>query len=85
MPFEPPSHEEINTRWQEAERQRLFWEEHYQEFLRAYPDQFVAVHDGDVVAVSDDLQDLNASLKRLRLQPSDVWVRYIMTATSIAL
>ncbi|MGD9895092.1 MAG: hypothetical protein AB7R89_30335 [Dehalococcoidia bacterium] len=85
MSIELPSLEEIQARWREAEQQRLFWQDHYQQFLDTFPDQFVAVHDGDVVAVSHDLRDLNASLKQLNLEPADVWVHYFMTATSIAL
>jgi hypothetical protein len=85
MSIKPPSLEEINARWQEAEQERLYWEEHYQEFLHRYPDQFVAVRDGRVVAVSDHLSGLTASLKELGLQPTDVWSHYFMTTTDLAL
>jgi hypothetical protein len=80
MSIEPPSLEEITAKWQEADREQRFWQEHYQEFLSTYPDQFVAVHDGQVVAVSDHLWDLSDSLERLHLKPKDVWVQFFSTA-----
>lgn len=85
MSIEPPSLEELTAKLNEAEREYRFWQEHYQEFLRRYPDQFVAVHDGQVVAVSDDLSDLTASLANLDLRPTDVWSHYFMTSTDLAL
>ena len=39
----------------EARRVRQFWDEHYEQLLREYPDKYVAVRDGQVVAVNDDL------------------------------
>jgi len=71
--------------WQDAERERAFWQEHHDEFLREYPDQFVAVKDGRIVAVSYDLRDLIADLRQHGMEPVDVWLHFFATATHAAL
>ncbi|MGH2586610.1 MAG: DUF5678 domain-containing protein [Dehalococcoidia bacterium] len=71
--------------WQDAERERAFWQEHHGEFLHTYPDQFVAVKDDRVVAVSYDLRDLIADLRQQGLEPTDVWLHFFATATHAAL
>lgn len=62
---------------QEADRERAFWNEHYQDFVQKYPDQFVAVHDGQVIAVSDDLEPFIRAIKDKGYAPGKVWSKYI--------
>ncbi|MGH2584937.1 MAG: DUF5678 domain-containing protein [Dehalococcoidia bacterium] len=65
--------------WEDAEREQEFWRKHYEEFLRRYPDQFVAVREKEVVASAYDLRDLVAALQERGLEPGDVWVQYFET------
>jgi hypothetical protein len=60
-----------------AEAAERFWEAHYQELLKLYPEQFVAVHDDAVIAVSAALDDLTQKLDLKGVDPSDLWVRFI--------
>ena len=72
-----PSPEELEELWERAEAEQAFWDSHYSELLSKYPDQFVAVHDGEVVATAFDLRDLVRDLEALGLQPSDVWIEFM--------
>ena len=59
------------------ERQ-LWWDAHYAELLALYPERFVAVKDGEVVATSEDLAMLFYSLRDLGLSASrDVSVKFL--------
>jgi hypothetical protein len=68
---------EVKALFDEAERERAFWDSHYQEFIETYPDQFVAVHNGKVVAANLDLFGLVADLDMLGLKPRQVWSEFI--------
>ena len=51
----------------EGEAERKFWNSRWTEFKRDYPDQFVAVKDGIVVATDEDLVGLESKLHQLDL------------------
>jgi hypothetical protein len=74
-----PSLEEAQEAWEAAEREQDFWRHHYAELLQQYPDQFVAVRDGAVVAANPDLRLLLESLKHQGIEPTAVWVRFLAT------
>jgi hypothetical protein len=84
MTYPPPPGKDSPV-WQEAERERAFWQANSEEFFRKYPDQFVAVRDGRGIAVAYDLRDLVADPREQGLQPTDVWLHFFNTATSVAL
>jgi hypothetical protein len=65
--------------WEAAEAERRFWETHYAEYLERYPEQFVAVKDGAVVAASPDFMKLLQLLEQRGLTPTEVWVRLFST------
>jgi hypothetical protein len=60
-----------------ARAEQVYWEEHFPEFLERYPEQFVAVRESEVVAVSPDLLLLVGILEGKELKPTEVWVRFI--------
>lgn len=72
-----PARDELEALWQEAEVERAFWQEHQQEFVERYPDRFVAVRNGAVVATAATLMDLVHLLEEQALKPTDVWVHFI--------
>jgi Family of unknown function (DUF5678) len=74
-----PSLEEAGQAWDAAEAEQAFWSEHYGELLEQYPDQFVAVREGKVIAANPDLQQLLRSLKQQGIEPRDVWLRFLAT------
>jgi hypothetical protein len=69
----------LATAWNQAEEQQQFWESRSAEFLEMYPDRFVAVHNEEVVAVADRLEELLDMLKSRGLDRRSVWVRFIMS------
>jgi hypothetical protein len=71
------SEAELRSSFEDARRERAFWDEHYAEFVGRYPDQFVAVKGGAVVAASTDLREFAARLQRLSLNPRELWLEYI--------
>jgi hypothetical protein len=68
----------VRSAMQRADREQAFWAEHEPAYLTQYPDQFVAVHDDSVVATSNDLQRLTLFMREQGLNPTDVWVRFMM-------
>ena len=74
-----PSLEEAREALDAAEREQGFWRDHYSRLLQQYPDQFVAVRDGAVVATNPDLQRLLESLEHQSIEPTAVWVRFLAT------
>ena len=68
---------EVKALFEEANRELAFWRDHYQEFIEKYPDQFVAVYNGEVVAANPDLFGLVAELEKLGLKPRQVWSEFI--------
>ena len=80
--MEMPTTEEVAAAFAEARREQAFWEEHYQRLVQEYPDQFVAVRDGAVVATGKNLDDLSASIEAAGLGLRQVWSAY-MHATPV--
>jgi hypothetical protein len=74
-----PGLEDAREAWDAAEQEQAFWRDHYTELLQQYPDHFVAVRGGAVVATNPDLQLLLKSLKHQGIEPTAVWVRFLAT------
>ena len=74
-----PSLDGARDAWEAAELEDAFWREHYGQYLEQYPDQFVAVSEGEVVATDSDLQQLMRILEAKRLDARRVWVRFMTT------
>jgi predicted N-acetyltransferase YhbS len=74
-----PTLDRAHAALREAEAERSFWEQHAVELLRRFPDQFVAVRDGEVVASGAELPDLIAQLKAKGISPSGLWIRFLAT------
>jgi hypothetical protein len=56
-----------------------FWATRYEDYKVRYPDQFVAVKDGEVVAASKDLRDLVHLLDAKGIEPTQAWLEFIRT------
>jgi len=50
---------------------------HYRAWTKRYPDQFIAVHDGRVVAASPDPEALLRTLTERGLRPTQVLIRFM--------
>ena len=74
-----PSIETARPLWEEARAEDAFWSQHLRELLRRYPDQFVAVANGMVVATSPSLGDLINELQRREIDIGRVWLRFMAT------
>ena len=72
-----PSLEGAQEALDAAERREAFWHAHHKEFLERYPEQFVAVADGQVVAADEDLDALLDTLQKKDLAPTQVWLKFI--------
>lgn len=77
MSLDTPSLESGLKAFERGEAEREFWREHWDDFVQKYPDQFVAVSNGEVIASSPDLMDLLAILERNGLGAKDVWTQFI--------
>jgi Family of unknown function (DUF5678) len=72
-----PSLEGLRERFDEADRELQWWAEHQAEFVKLYPDQFVAVHNGEVVAVANSIGGLKKKLAAKSLGFDDVKSSFI--------
>lgn len=77
MAVAAPSLNGARKGWEEAEREEAFWVENYARFLEQYPDEFVAVYKGQVVAAGPDLRLLLEALTSKRIALLSVWLRFI--------
>lgn len=71
--------------WREADQEAKFWSEHYDEFLIRYPEQFVAVLDGEVVSNGTDLSEVIGDLQAKGLDLRKVWVKFITANPNLTL
>lgn len=64
---------------EEAARLRRFWHDNYEQLLRQYPEQFVAVtRSGEVAAADGDLVQLVEQLRESGMDPqADVAIEFI--------
>ena len=51
----------------------LFVDSHRQDLLRRYPDQWIAVHQGEVVATAGEIEDLLGQVERAGLPAGHVY------------
>jgi hypothetical protein len=72
-----PPPESAATALQEAAHEQDFWNANAEALARRYPDQFVAVVDGDVAATGVDLDDLQRALAQKGLDLRRAWVRFL--------
>lgn len=77
MATDTPRLEDAQVALEDAEARAAFWKEHHSEFLERYPEQFVAVSNGVVVAADSDMDKLLRILKSRGFDPRRVWVRFI--------
>ncbi len=62
----------------EAQELRRFWESQHDRLIGEYPEQFVAVRVGEVIASNSDLAMLVYALRDMGLDPrTDVWIEFI--------
>lgn len=62
--------------WERAEREHAYWQAHGPDLAARYVGQFVAVHDGEVIANAYDLRDLIALIESRGLRITETWVHY---------
>jgi len=68
----------------EYDRKSAFWATHREEYARDYPDQFVAVKDGEVVASDAHILGLEQKLNAVGLRlESDVTFQFIAVTPRI--
>ena len=77
-----PSLEGLRERFYERDRELQWWADHQAEFVKLYPDQFVAVVNGNVVAVAADISELKKKLAAMSLGFDDVISSFIRSDPS---
>jgi hypothetical protein len=69
--------EGMARRFQRARDERDYWDRHHSKLLAQYPDEWVAVHDGRVIAHAQHVWDLLQRLERQGIDPRDSWMTYL--------
>ena len=72
-----PTLERSQEALERSDAERAYWEDHLLELLEKYPEQFVAVKDGSVIAAAPDLQQLVTILEKESVDFRDLWVRFV--------
>ena len=72
-----PALERPEALWERGARERRYWDEHERELQARYPERFVAVRAGAVVATAADLHELVQHLQSLSVPPGEVSVQYM--------
>ena len=72
-----PSPAETEAWLKQMEQIREFWAKHYQELRQKYPDQFVAIYEGKVVAVAEDLQNLVQQVEQQGISIPQTDIRFL--------
>lgn len=69
--------EELKPALERAYIEQAFWEDQADALRKDYPDQFVAIHQGCVIAAGPELETVIEQLKHRGLEIQDIWLRYI--------
>jgi hypothetical protein len=76
-PISPELKRELLKQFEDLTEARKFWSAHWNEFLQCYPEKYVAVSDGHVVATSTDFLDILSKIEELHLKPKDVMTQFV--------
>lgn len=79
MTFSLSERAAFDAAWQQSEERRAFWDAHRAELVAAYPDQFVAVVDGGVIAADPDLLSLVQQVRAAGHELTVVWIEFMAT------
>jgi len=74
-----PDRATLDAAWQRAEERRAFWDAHRATLTQQYPDEFVAVFNGDVIAHDPDLMSLVQYVRAAGYDVRDVWIEFLAT------
>jgi len=75
-PVAPPLENAIAA-LREAQREQAYWTANERRLTADYPDQFVAVLNGRIVATAGTLEDLYTKLRDGNIEPRRAWLRFL--------
>ena len=73
----PQDQQAVREAFSRGDEGDAYWVAHYAELLKQYPEQYVAVHDGQVIVANSDPLELHRVIKAMGLEPRQVWVKLI--------
>jgi hypothetical protein len=71
------SPEEVRRRFKRGREERAFWAAHYLDLLARYPDEWVAVENGEVIARAAHVWDLVQELEARGKDPRTTWTTFL--------
>jgi hypothetical protein len=71
------SPEDIRRRFERAREERAFWEANYLDLLARYPDEWIAVENGEVIARASHVWDLVQDLEAQGIEPRTAWITFL--------
>ena len=80
-----PDRETLNAARRRAEKERAFWSANRAELTRRFPDEFVAVLNGEVVDHDRDLIVLARRLQESGVQPNEAAIEFMATEQELFL
>jgi Family of unknown function (DUF5678) len=85
MPVPLPDRATLEAAQKRAEDARVFWSAHRADLTEQYPDEFVAVRNGEVVDHDKDFMALTLRLQKSRVPSSDVSIERMATEPELYL
>lgn len=79
MALTTSEHAMLDAAWQRAEDERDFWDAQREMLMRQYPEEFVAVVKGEVVAHGPNLVDLVQQIGAAGHDVRTVWIEFLAT------
>lgn len=79
MPVPLPDRASVEAARKRAEENRAVWSAHRAAFTKQYPDEFVAVRNGEIVGHDKDLMALALRLEKAGIRSSDVSIERMAT------
>lgn len=75
--MQAPTREEVLAAFREAEEEQQFWDGCWEHVRAVYAGEFVAAHDGEIVAHAADFEMLLDELESRGIAPGHAFVRYV--------
>ena len=75
--------EEVQKELEEFRKDTEWYQNHYEELLKQYPDHWVAIYDEKLVAASPDQDAMFAELKKKGVKATKAYLKYLSTTEEI--
>jgi hypothetical protein len=77
--------EQIEAAWRDGEAERRYWDAHQSELLQRFPDEYVAIVNGEIVIHAPSLTVLSARVRDVGYTMERAWVRFMASTNTLVI